>query len=115
MTVVGVWERGSFEPALPDVLIHDNTVLLLAGSQEAIDRYNEQFRTYNVSKAPVVILGGGRVGRATGRALAKRGLDYRIVEILPERIRNAIPRSTSSETRPTWTCSSRPAFSRPRR
>jgi Trk K+ transport system NAD-binding subunit len=72
VTVVGVWERGSFEPALPDVLIHENTVLLLAGPQEAIDRYNEQFRNYNVSTAPVVILGGGRVGRATGRALADK-------------------------------------------
>jgi Trk K+ transport system NAD-binding subunit len=91
VTAVGVWERGWFEPALPDVLIHDNTVLLLAGSQEAVDRYNEQFRSYYVSAAPVVILGGGRVGRATGRALAKRGLDYRIVEILPERLRNHDP------------------------
>jgi Trk K+ transport system NAD-binding subunit len=87
VTVIGVWERGRFELALPDSLIQENTVLLLAGSQEALDRYNEQFRTYNVSAAPVVILGGGRVGRATGRALGKRGLDYRIVETLPERIR----------------------------
>jgi Trk K+ transport system NAD-binding subunit len=87
VTVVGVWERGRFEPALPDTPIQDNTVLLLAGSAEALDRYNEEFRSYNVSEAPVVVLGGGRVGRATGRALAKRGLDYRIVETLPERVR----------------------------
>lgn len=87
VTVIGVWERGRFALALPDSLIHENTVLLLAGSQEALDRYNEQFRTYNVTDAPVVILGGGRVGRATGRALEKRGLDYRIVEALPERVR----------------------------
>jgi len=36
----------------------------------------------------VVILGGGRVGRATARALAAREVDYRIVEVLPERIRD---------------------------
>ena len=41
---------------------------------------------YNVSGEPVVILGGGRVGRATGRALKERGLDYRIVEQSLERI-----------------------------
>jgi len=87
MTVVGVWERGRFEPARPDVLIHDNTVLLLAGSQASLDRYNDQSRTYDASGNPVVILGGGRVGRATARALAKQGLDYRIVEVLPERVR----------------------------
>ena len=36
----------------------------------------------------MVIIGGGRVGRATARALAKRGLRYTIVEEMPERIRN---------------------------
>ncbi len=36
----------------------------------------------------MIILGGGRVGRATARALARREVDYRIVEPLPERIRD---------------------------
>ncbi|MDX5477422.1 MAG: TrkA family potassium uptake protein, partial [Cyclobacteriaceae bacterium] len=43
----------------------------------------------NDNKAPIVILGGGRVGRATGRALEARGIDYRIVEKDPSRIKNA--------------------------
>jgi Trk K+ transport system NAD-binding subunit len=34
----------------------------------------------------VLILGGGKVGRATARALARQGVDYRIVEVLPELI-----------------------------
>src|SRR5690606_37373781 len=38
--------------------------------------------------APILIIGGGRVGKATGKALAARGLDYRIVERIPERIRD---------------------------
>jgi Trk K+ transport system NAD-binding subunit len=37
-------------------------------------------------KEPVIIIGGGRVGRATVRALQKRGVEYRIIEQLPERI-----------------------------
>ena len=86
VTVVGVWERGRFEAARPDTTIHDNTVLVLAGSKEQLYRYDELFCIYNVSIAPVVILGGGRVGRATARALAGREVDYRIVEVLPERI-----------------------------
>ena len=88
VTVVGVWERGRFEPARPETPIHDNTVLVLAGSKEHLFRYDELFCIYNVSAAPVVILGGGRVGRATARALKRRGVDYRIVETLPERIGN---------------------------
>ena len=39
------------------------------------------------ASAPVVIVGGGRVGRAAGRSLAARALDYRIIEGLAERIR----------------------------
>ncbi len=86
VTVVGVWERGRFEPARAETMIQEHTVLVLAGSKEQLFRYDEFFCIYNVSVAPVVILGGGRVGRATARALARRDVDYRIVELLPERI-----------------------------
>ncbi|HEY5658381.1 MAG TPA: NAD-binding protein [Myxococcota bacterium] len=88
VTVVGVWERGRFEPARPETVVEDNTVLVLAGSKEHLRRYDELFCIYNVSGAPVVIIGGGRVGRATARALKRRGVDYRIVEKLPERVRD---------------------------
>jgi Trk K+ transport system NAD-binding subunit len=87
-TVVGVWERGRFEPARAETEIHENTVLVLAGSKEQLFRYDELFCIYNVSGAPVVILGGGRVGRATARALVRREVDYRIVEQVPERMRD---------------------------
>ena len=86
ITVVGVWERGRFEPAGSETLIQENTVLVLTGTREHLDRYDEFFCIYNVSPAPVVILGGGRVGRATAAEFRDRGVDYRIVEILPERI-----------------------------
>ncbi|MBC8870097.1 MAG: NAD-binding protein [Planctomycetes bacterium] len=88
VTVVGVWERGRFEPARSDTKINDNTVLVLAGSKEAMFRYDEFFCIYNVSAEPVVILGGGGVGCATARALARRKVDYRIVEPQAERIRD---------------------------
>jgi Trk K+ transport system NAD-binding subunit len=88
VTVAGVWDRGRFEPARPETRITDNTVLVLVGSKEHLVRYNGIFSIYNVSDAPVVILGGGRVGRATAGGLGKRKVDYRIVELLPERIRD---------------------------
>ncbi len=86
ITVVGVWERGRFEPARAETKIADNTVLLLAGTQAHMSAYDEFFCIYNVSITPVVILGGGRVGRATAKALAARDVEYRIVERVPERI-----------------------------
>ncbi len=85
LSVVGVWERGQFEMAGPQTPIDPHTVLVLAGSQDQLKAYDELFCQYNVSVAPVVILGGGRVGRATGHALEERDMDYRIIEQAPER------------------------------
>ena len=80
---------GRFEAARPETKIHGNTVLVLAGTREHLMSYDEFFCIYNISTAPVVILGGGRVGRATAAYLAQRHVDYRIVEVLPERIKDA--------------------------
>jgi voltage-gated potassium channel len=88
VTVLGVWERGQYENAGPDTRFTAGTVLVMAGSQECIDRYNKLHYHEPERNVPVIIIGGGRVGRATGAALAQHGLDYRIVEQQPERIRD---------------------------
>lgn len=88
VNVVGVWDRGRFQIAGPDTLIQSTTVLVLAGSREQLAAYDELFCIYKGSRRPVVIIGGGRVGRATGRALAAEGIDYRIVERSAERVRD---------------------------
>ena len=90
INVAGVWERGRFQNAGPDTLITPNTVLVLAGSREQLDDYDSLFCIYHASDAPVVIIGGGRVGRATARALAEKECDYRIVEKEASRIRDAV-------------------------
>ena len=88
VNVLGLWQRGFFQAAQPETLITENTVLVIAGTQEQIDRYNELFHAPRPITAPIVIIGAGRVGRATARALAARNLDYRIVEKMPDRIRD---------------------------
>ena len=107
ITVLGTWERGAFEPAAPDTRLEAGTILVLAGSAQQVDDYNQRFCPRQPSREPVVIIGGGRVGRAAGEALASRGMDYRIVETQPQRIRD--PRSTSRGMRRNWMCSSPPA------
>lgn len=87
VSVVGVWERGDFKLAGPDTRITPNTVLVMAGSVEQFRQYDALFCIYHVNQNPVVIIGGGRVGRATGQALELRKIDFRIVEKLPERVR----------------------------
>ena len=87
LSVVGVWERGEFKTARPQTTVGANTVLVLAGNREQLERFDERYRVHQFSEAPTVIIGGGRVGSATARALTERGLGYRIVEQNPELVR----------------------------
>lgn len=88
LTVVGVWERGSFGTPGPDDPIGSSAVLVLAGSDEQLARFEELTVIYNRPDAPVLVLGGGRVGRAVARALREREVPVRIVEQDPARIRD---------------------------
>ncbi len=87
VSIIGVWKRGSFETATAETKIDSHSVLVLAGSQEQLSNYDELFCIYHVSGAPVIIVGGGRVGRAAARALEEREVDYRIIDPSPDRIR----------------------------
>jgi len=86
VTVVGIWERGRFAPPQPQTRINSTTVLLLAGSAEQLNKYDEIFciyRIYHTTNAPILILGGGRVGRAAAEVLEERQVAYRVVEKNP--------------------------------
>ena len=80
INVVGVWERGRFIIPTAQTLINPTTVLLLAGSADQFSEYDQKFGREKKHQAPVLILGGGRVGRAAGDALMERNIDYRIIE-----------------------------------
>lgn len=84
--VLGIWDRGKFTAATPDSVISDHAILVLAGSAQHFFNYDERYIIYNMSGKPAVVLGGGRVGRATSRALEIRGIRSRIVEQIPGRV-----------------------------
>jgi len=91
LTVVGIWERGGFEIPQPQTRINSSTVLLLAGSAEQLKKYDEIFcvyRMYHTANAPVLILGGGRVGRAAAEVLEERQIAYKVVEKNPKLLKN---------------------------
>ena len=91
ITVVGLWERGRFEIPGPQTRINATTVLLLAGSAEQLERYDETFsayREYHTTDAPVLILGGGRVGQAAAKTLEEHQIAYTIVEKSKKLIQN---------------------------
>lgn len=88
VNIVGIWERGKFINPTPETVIHDESVLVLAGTVDQFRTYNELMSIYQVSDHPVVIIGGGRVGRAAAKSLEDRGIDYRIIDKNPARIKD---------------------------
>ena len=80
VTVVGLWERGTFKQPFPDSQITEKTVLVLAGSVHQFRNYDELISVYHVSDKPVVIIGAGRVGKAAAKSLDSRQVDYRIID-----------------------------------
>jgi len=88
VTVVGLWERGQFRPADPNSKLGEHTVLVLAGTEEQVEVYNEVFGQQCQEHNRVIIAGGGRVGRVTAKALTGAGVDWKIIEKLGDRVRN---------------------------
>ncbi len=89
VTVVGIWEHGKLVPPAAGSVLDDHTFFILCGTQAQIDRYNETFgqtRSEIGGKPKVMIVGGGRVGRATARALDEREIEWSIIEKDPSRV-----------------------------
>ncbi|MCC5940402.1 MAG: NAD-binding protein [Balneolaceae bacterium] len=80
VTVVGFWERGEFKQALPETVITEKTMLVLAGSVNQLRNYDELVSIYHVSDKPVIIIGAGRVGRAAAKNFKERHIDYRVID-----------------------------------
>lgn len=88
VSIVGIWERGKFKIPHPDTVIRDESVLVLAGTVDQLRTYDELLSIYNISDRPVVIIGAGRVGRAAAKSLQERGIDYRIIDKNPARVKD---------------------------
>ncbi|MDP8930057.1 MAG: NAD-binding protein [Actinomycetota bacterium] len=96
ISVVGSWDRGQLRLATPELVIEESSILLLVGTRDQIERYDDAVGLDPAhavpagADGPVVILGGGRVGRAAARALRESGTSCCIVERLPERVRGGL-------------------------
>lgn len=89
VNVIGLWDRGEFKPAMADTVVTEYSILMMAGTKEQLLRYDEDFVIYNISVNPVLIIGWGKVGAAAGAALSRRGVDWKAVELDPEKARRA--------------------------
>jgi len=84
VTIVGVWEGGTLVPARADLTLTPLSVPVVTGSPRQIAELNEILVIYDANPNPVVIIGGGKVGRAAARALLRREIPVRVVERNPD-------------------------------
>jgi len=84
VSILGMWDRSRILPAKPDLRFRELSLPVVAGSEDAIERLNEYLYIYDTNWNPVIILGGGKVGRAAARALKQRAVPVHMVERNPE-------------------------------
>jgi len=87
INIVGIWERGKFLRPSPKLVIKEESVLIMTGTPGQLRRYDEFLAIYRVSEDPIIIIGGGRVGQGVAQSFDERGLNYRIVDKDPDRIK----------------------------
>jgi voltage-gated potassium channel len=87
VSIIGVWRRGTFAIATADTVLTESSMLILAGTADQFAAYDACYSTKSAVPARAVIIGGGRVGRAVGMAFAREGVEYVIIDQLPERRR----------------------------
>lgn len=86
--VIGTWNRGEFAPVGLAELLTPGTVLILAGSAAQLAAYDAEDNSDRDDSRPVVVIGGGRVGRRVGASLAEARISYKIIEKQSGRVRD---------------------------
>jgi voltage-gated potassium channel len=86
VNVAGTWKRGRYSVATADAVVATDSLLLLVGTREALAAYDREASLAVSPPSFVLIIGGGRVGRATSKRLVERGIEHRIVERRAERV-----------------------------
>lgn len=80
LNVVGAWEKGQYKTVSADTTLTSDMTLLLSGTEDALGAYQRECRPEQRPPVKAVVIGGGRVGRATARNLAAAGIEYRLIE-----------------------------------
>ena len=78
--IVSVWERGKLLPARPDTYLSNASLLVVAGTEQQVLELNLLLVIYDINYNPVLVIGGGKVGRATARALRRKDVGVHLIE-----------------------------------
>jgi voltage-gated potassium channel len=84
INILGVWERGRLLPASPDLTLTDSSVPVVLATEDQLLELDTLLVIYDLNESPVLVIGGGKVGTATARALRARGVAVHLIERDPE-------------------------------
>ncbi len=80
VNVVGVWQQGRLLPGHPDFELTSPSVPVAIGTRQQVEKLDRLLGSPEAEHQPVLVIGGGKVGRATAAALRRRGLTVHVVE-----------------------------------
>lgn len=84
LSIVMVWEGGKLLPARPETVLSAHSVLVVVGTEEQVTELDALFVIYLPNDNPVLVIGGGTVGKAAARALKARDVRVTILEKDPQ-------------------------------
>ena len=80
LNIVACWERGRLVHATPDTLLSEHSIAVAVGTEDQLAELDALFVIYNSIENPVLVIGGGKVGQATARALRRRDIAVNLIE-----------------------------------
>ncbi len=80
LNVVGVWEQARLQPPRADTELSGRSVPVVVGTRSQIDELERRVGTGAEAAGPVVVIGGGKVGRAATRFLKAKGVPVHMIE-----------------------------------
>jgi voltage-gated potassium channel len=80
ISMVGIWENAELCPVQPEQRLSDQCVPVVVGTEAQMQELNELLYIYDTNWSPVIVIGGGKVGRAATRALRRRGVAVHLIE-----------------------------------
>ncbi len=84
VSIIGVWQRGALISAAPEARLTASDVAVGVGTGEQIENLRGLFGETAAKDEAVLVLGGGKVGRAAMRALKKNDLRVFVVDLNKE-------------------------------
>jgi voltage-gated potassium channel len=84
LNIVAVWEQAALQPAHPDRVLTDHCLPVIIGTEEQMKELDELLYIYDTNWNPIIVIGGGKVGRSATRALKRKGVPVHLIERKPE-------------------------------